>query len=76
MEDKKLIIRPVKYSGDTMVTSLRLPKELIAAVDAVANNTGRTRNELLITFIEYALDHLEIEETKYDAPQGVSKSGI
>ena len=62
MEDKKLIIRPVKYSGDTMVTSLRLPKELIAAVDAVANNTGRTRNELLITFIEYALDHLEIEE--------------
>ena len=62
MEDKKLIIRPVKYSGDTMVTSMRLPKELIAAVDAVANNTGRTRNELLITFIEYALDHLEIEE--------------
>ena len=45
-----------------MVTSMRLPKELIAAVDAVANNTGRTRNELLITFIEYALDHLEIEE--------------
>ena len=76
MEDKKLIIRPVKYSGDTMVTSMRLPKELIAAVDAVANNTGRTRNELLITFIEYALDHLEIEETKYDAPQGVNKSGI
>ena len=62
MEDKKLIIRPVKYSGDTMVTSMRLPKELIAAVDAVANNAGRTRNELLITFIEYALDHLEIEE--------------
>ena len=62
MEDKKLIIRPVKYSGETMVTSMRLPKELISAVDAVANNTGRTRNELLITFIEYALDHLEIEE--------------
>ena len=62
MEDKKLIIRPVKYSGDTMVTSMRLPKELIVAIDAVANNTGRTRNELLITFIEYALDHLEIEE--------------
>lgn len=62
MEDKKLIIRPVKYSGETMVTSMRLPKELISAVDAVANNTGRTRNELLITFIEYALDNLQIEE--------------
>ena len=62
MEDKKLIIRPVKYSGETIVTSMRLPKELISAVDAVANNTGRTRNELLITFIEYALDNLQIEE--------------
>lgn len=62
MDDKKLIIRPVKYSGETMVTSVRLPKELVMAVDAVANDTGRTRNELLITFVEFALDHLEIEE--------------
>lgn len=62
MDEKKLIIRPVKYSGETMVTSVRLPKELVMAVDAVANDTGRTRNELLITFIEFALDHLEIEE--------------
>ena len=62
MNEKKLIIKPVKYSGDTMVTSVRLPKELVMAVDAVANDTGRTRNELLITFIEFALDHLEIEE--------------
>ena len=62
MNEKKLIIKPVKYSGDTMVTSVRLPKELVMAVDSVANNTGRTRNELLITFIEYALDNLEIDE--------------
>lgn len=62
MDEKKLIIRPVKYSGETMVTSVRLPKELVMAVDAVANDTGRTRNELLITFIEFALDHLEVEE--------------
>lgn len=62
MGNRKLIIRPVKYSGDTMVTSMRLPKELIAAVDEVANHTGRTRNELLISFIEYALDNLQIEE--------------
>ena len=62
MDEKKLIIRSVRYSGETMVTSVRLPKELVMAVDAVANDTGRTRNELLITFIEFALDHLEIEE--------------
>ena len=62
MDEKKLIIRPVKYSGETMVTSVRLPKELVMAVDAVANDTGRTRNELMITFTEFALEHLEIEE--------------
>lgn len=62
MSEKKLIIRPVKYNGDTMVTSMRLPKELVKAIDSVADSTGRTRNELLITFIEYALDNLQIEE--------------
>ena len=62
MEEKKLIIKPAKYSGETMVTSIRLPKELVMAVDAVANDTGRTRNELMITFTEFALEHLEIEE--------------
>ena len=60
--NNKLIIRPAKYSGDTMVTSVRLPKELVMAVDLVANNTGRTRNELLISFIEFALENLEIVE--------------
>ena len=54
MDEKKLIIRPMKYGGETMVTSVRLPKELVMVVDAVANDTGRTRNELLISFIEFA----------------------
>ncbi len=64
VSDKKLIIRPAKYNGETIVTSIRLPKELVRAVDSVANETGRTRNELLITFIEYALDNLQIEENE------------
>ena len=62
MADKKLIIKPQKYGGETAVISLRLSKEMLAVVDQVVANTGRTRNEILVKSIEYALDNMEIGE--------------
>ena len=62
MAEKKLIIRPHKYVGETTVISMRLPKEMLSVIDQVATDTGRTRNEILITSMEYALDNMEINE--------------
>ena len=62
MADKKLIIRPHKYGGETAVISLRLAKEMLAVIDQVAADTGRTRNEILVKSIEYALDNMEIDD--------------
>ena len=62
MAEKKLIIQPHKYSGETSVTSMRLPKDMIAAIDRVAAETGRTRNEILMLSIEFALDNMQIEK--------------
>ena len=62
MADKKLIIRPHKYGGETAVISLRLPKEMLSVIDQVASETGRTRNEILVKSIEYALDNMEIND--------------
>lgn len=61
MPEKKLIIRPHRYSGETTVISLRLPKEMLAVIDRVAQETGRTRNEIVVKSMEYALENLEIE---------------
>ena len=62
MAEKKLIIRPHKYGGETAVISLRLPKEMLSVIDQVATETGRTRNEILVMSMEYALDNMEINE--------------
>ena len=62
MEKKKLVIQPHRYGGETTVISLRLPKEMLKVIDETASATGRTRNEILVLSMEYALENLEIEE--------------
>lgn len=61
MSDKKFIIYSNRYAGETTVISLRLPKEMLAVIDRVAQETGRTRNEIVVKSMEYALENLEIE---------------
>jgi hypothetical protein len=39
-----------------------MPKDMLRDVDAVAQKTGRTRNEILLKCIEFTLTHLEIAE--------------
>jgi len=62
MEKKKLIIQPHRYGGETQVISLRLPKEMLKVIDEAASATGRTRNEILVLSMEYALENMVIEE--------------
>ena len=60
MIDKKLIISPRKYKGETSVVSARLPVDMIKVLDKIAENTGRNRNEIVALCLEYALDNLTI----------------
>lgn len=62
MEKKKLVIQSHRYGGETSVISLRLPKDMLKVIEEVAATTGRTRNEILVTSLEYALENMEIEE--------------
>ena len=62
MDIPNLKIIPKKYTGESSVISLRLPKDMLEDVDAIAKSTGRTRNELLLTCMEFALKHMEIIE--------------
>ena len=60
MTDKKLVIPPRKYKGETSVVSARLPVEMVKALDKIAEDTGRTRNEIITLCLEYAIDNLTI----------------
>lgn len=60
MQIPKIQITPKKYNEETTVISMRMPKDMLRDIDAVANQTGRTRNEILMLSMEFALDNIEI----------------
>ena len=60
MDEPKLAITPKKYTGETSVISMRIPKDMVKDLDAMAERTGRTRNELMSLCLEFALKHIEI----------------
>lgn len=62
--DKKMKIKQRKYAGESSVVSLRMPNKLIQRIDEVANITGRTRNDIIIRSIDFALDNLEIDNSE------------
>ena len=55
-----LEIIPKKYSGESTVISMRISKAMLADIDKLAAETGRTRNELMALGLEFALKHIEI----------------
>ena len=59
-EEKKLVIQPQKYGGETTVISLRMPKNMLQDIDMGAAETQRNRNEILMMSLEFALNHMEI----------------
>lgn len=58
----KLSIQPKKYTGDSSVISVRLPKDMIRDIDDVAKYAGCTRNEIMSKCLEFALEHMEVSE--------------
>lgn len=62
LSEKKLIIQPQKYGGESSVISMRMPKEMLAEIDKIVLETGRTRNEILMLSIEFALEHMEVQK--------------
>jgi len=61
MEEKKLIIAQKRFRGDSTVLSIRIPNDLLEKLDEIASKTGRTRNEIVQTCLEYAVTNLEIK---------------
>ena len=58
--DEKFIIRAKMNYGETSVVSCRMPNEILKQLDRVSAQTGRTRNELILKCVEFALDKLQI----------------
>ncbi|MGI6125180.1 MAG: ribbon-helix-helix protein, CopG family [Acetivibrionales bacterium] len=64
MKDEKLVVKPKKAKGENgyKTFSIRVKEEIIAQIDEVSAQTGRSRNELIGMFLEYAVERCVIEE--------------
>lgn len=64
MQNENLVIKPKKAKGEDgyKVFSIRIKEEIVAQIDNISTRTGHSRNELIGTFLEYALDKCVIEE--------------
>ncbi len=68
MENNNLVIKPKRAKGEDgyRVFSIRIKEDIVTRVDKISAQTGHSRNELIGTFIEYALDHCTIESEKFE----------
>lgn len=60
METKPLIIRPKGEDG-YKTFSIRIKEETVERIDEIVKQTGRTRNELIGLFLNYAVEHCKVE---------------
>ena len=63
MENEGLVIKPRRPKGEDgyKVFSIRIKEDIVARIDDISTQTGHSRNELISTFIEYALNRCVIE---------------
>ena len=64
MPDKKLVISSKKFRGDSSVVSVRLPNDMIEKLDAIAEQTGRTRNEIIQKCLAFSIEIIEVTDNK------------
>lgn len=64
MASNDLIVKAKRAKGDDgyKTFSIRIREETVFAIDKISSKTGRSRNELIGTFLEYAVSHCKIEE--------------
>lgn len=67
MEMPILKIEPKRYTGESTVVSMRMPRDMVKEIDRIAAITGHTRTELMMLCLEFSLKHMEIIQKGKDA---------
>lgn len=64
MDRDNLIVKPKRPKGEDgyKVFSVRIKEETVSKIDEISAQTGRSRNELIGKFLEYAVERCKVEE--------------
>jgi hypothetical protein len=58
----RIVVKKKKGEDDNLVTSVRLPRDLVDRLDKFAAKTDLSRTQLIVSLLSQALDIAEIEE--------------
>lgn len=63
MAEDTLVLRPKHLKGDDgyKVFSIRIKEDTVAQIDKLSAQTGRSRNELIGTFLDFALQRCVVK---------------
>ena len=61
MEQKPLVIYPKGEDG-YKTFSIRIKEDTVEKIDSIVKQTGRTRNELIGIFLDYAVEWCKVED--------------
>lgn len=66
MSAENLVLKPKHNKGDDgyRVFSVRVPQETVERLDDLSSKTNRSRNELINTLLNFAMDRCIVEEDK------------
>lgn len=64
MDNDSLIVKTKRPKGEDgyKVFSIRIKEETVNKIDAISARTGRSRNELIGKFLDYAADRCKVED--------------
>lgn len=64
MAKDDLIVKPKHPKGEDgyKVFSIRIKEDIVNKIDVISEKTGRSRNELIGKFLDYAVERCKIEE--------------
>ncbi|MDE6419481.1 MAG: ribbon-helix-helix protein, CopG family [Lachnospiraceae bacterium] len=60
MSEEILKIKTKKYKEESVIVSVRVPKDMLRDIDLISKESGRTRNEILTRLLDFGLKHTEI----------------
>ena len=69
MAKEALIVTVKRPKGEDgyLTFSVRLREAVVSQMDKISQETGRSRNELVGLFLEYALEHYTLEQESGEA---------
>lgn len=60
--ENKLSLTAKKHTLETSVVSLRIPNDLISKIESIAKQTNRTKSDIIVKCLDFALENIEIKE--------------